>query len=163
MTRRWRCTELCSAASELLSRRYPPSATAKPEERAQDESQATYVGRRTPEDGRLDWERSGPDAAQPRPCGLRSWPGAFGYAGANKFIVWKSRVRHDLAAAKAGTVISVAPLVVACQEGALEIVTGQTERGVYMQGTQLAQALGLVAGAVLSSKPVVAISAVPAC
>ncbi|PLM68766.1 bifunctional UDP-glucuronic acid oxidase/UDP-4-amino-4-deoxy-L-arabinose formyltransferase, partial [Klebsiella michiganensis] len=85
------------------------------------------------------------------------WPGAFGYAGANKFTVWKSRVRHDLAAAKAGTVISVAPLVVACQEGALEIVTGQTERGVYMQGTQLAQALGLVAGAVLSSKPVVAI------
>lgn len=53
-------------------------------------------------------------------------------------------MRHDLAAAKAGTVISVAPLVVACQEGALEIVTGQTERGVYMQGTQLAQALGLV-------------------
>lgn len=53
--------------------------------------------------------------------------------------------------------LSVTPLVVACQEGALEIVTGQTERGVYMQGTQLAQALGLVAGAVLSSKPVVAI------
>lgn len=43
------------------------------------------------------------------------------------------------------------------RDGALEIVTGQTERGVYMQGTQLAQALGLVSGAVLSSKPVVAI------
>ncbi len=53
--------------------------------------------------------------------------------------------------------MSTSPLVVACQDGALEIVTGQTERGVYMQGTQLAQALGLVSGAVLSSKPVVAI------
>ena len=79
------------------------------------------------------------------------------YAGANKFIVWKSRVRSDLPAAKPGTVISVAPLIVACQEGALEIVTGQTERGVYMQGAQLAQALGLVSRAVISSKPVVAI------
>lgn len=53
--------------------------------------------------------------------------------------------------------MSTSPLVIACQDGALEIVTGQTERGVYMQGTQLAQALGLVSGAVLSSKPVVAI------
>lgn len=43
------------------------------------------------------------------------------------------------------------------RDGALEIVTGQTERGVYMQGAQLAQALGLVSGAVISSKPVVAI------
>ncbi|MDY1815410.1 hypothetical protein RKK42_28175 [Klebsiella pneumoniae] len=70
-------------------------------------------------------------------CGLSDpWPGAFGYAGANKFIVWKSRVRHDLPAAKPGTVLSIAPLIVACQDGALEIVTGQTERGVYMQGAQ---------------------------
>ncbi|MGV8617461.1 NAD-dependent epimerase/dehydratase family protein, partial [Pseudomonas aeruginosa] len=69
----------------------------------------------------------------------------------------KSRVRHDLPAAKPGTVHSIAPLIVACQDGALEIVTGQTERGVYMQGAALAQALGLVSGAVISSKPVVAI------
>ncbi|VEC84168.1 Polymyxin resistance protein ArnA_DH, UDP-glucuronic acid decarboxylase / Polymyxin resistance protein ArnA_FT, UDP-4-amino-4-deoxy-L-arabinose formylase [Raoultella ornithinolytica] len=51
-------------------------------------------------------------------------------------------MRQDLAAAKPGTVMSTSPLVIACQDGALEIVTGQTERGVYMQGTQLAQALG---------------------
>lgn len=124
---------------------------------AQDESQATWVGRRTPEDGRLDWEHSARSLHNLVRAVSDPWPGAFGYAGANKFIVWKSRVRDDLPAAKAGTVLSVTPLVVACQEGALEIVTGQTERGVYMQGTQLAQALGLVAGAVLSSKPVVAI------
>jgi UDP-4-amino-4-deoxy-L-arabinose formyltransferase/UDP-glucuronic acid dehydrogenase (UDP-4-keto-hexauronic acid decarboxylating) len=75
---------------------------------------------------------------------------------ANKFIVWKSRVRHDLPR-QTGHRDLRSPLVVACQDGALEIVTGQTERGVYMQGTQLAQALGLVSGAVISSKPVVAI------
>lgn len=149
--------KLCAAASDLLAQALPAIRDGKTEERVQDESQATYVGRRTPEDGRLDWEHSAQTLHNLVRAVSDPWPGAFGYAGANKFIIWKSRVRHDLAAAKAGTVLSVAPLVVACQEGALEIVTGQTERGVYMQGTQLAQALGLVAGAVLSSKPVVAI------
>lgn len=85
------------------------------------------------------------------------WPGAFGYVGTNKFIVWKSRVRTDLAAAKPGTVLSVAPLVVACGEGALEIITGQSANGVYMQGAQLAPAMGLVPGALLSSRPFVAV------
>jgi hypothetical protein len=58
---------------------------------------------------------------------------------------------------EAGTVLSVAPLVVACGEGALEIITGQSANGVYMQGTQLAPAMGLVPGALLSSRPFVAV------
>lgn len=43
--------------------------------------------------------------------------------------------------------------MVACAEGALEIVTGQSDSGVYMQGSQLAQTLGLVAGAWLHNQP----------
>ena len=85
------------------------------------------------------------------------WPGAFGYVGGSKFIVWKARVRDELQPAKAGTVLSVSPLVIATGAGALEIMTGQTENGVYMQGSQLAQTLGLVAGAIISSQPVSAI------
>jgi UDP-4-amino-4-deoxy-L-arabinose formyltransferase/UDP-glucuronic acid dehydrogenase (UDP-4-keto-hexauronic acid decarboxylating) len=75
------------------------------------------------------------------------WPGAYSFAGVSKFIVWKSRVRDDIPAAKPGTVVSVSPLIVSCGEQALEIVTGQTDNGLYVQGTQLAQSLGLVAGA----------------
>ena len=149
--------KLCAAATELLSQALPAILAGTTDERPQDHSQATYVGRRTPEDGRLDWEQPAQTLHNLVRAVSDPWPGAFGYAGANKFIVWKSRVRHDLPAAKPGTVLSIAPLIVACQDGALEIVTGQTERGVYMQGAQLAQALGLVSGAVISSKPVVAI------
>ena len=149
--------KLCSAASDLLSQALPAIRAGNVEARSQDEREATYVGRRTPEDGRLDWDKPALTLHNLVRAVSDPWPGAFGYAGANKFIVWKSRVRHDLAVAKPGTVIATSPLVVACQQGALEIVTGQTERGVYMQGSQLAQALGLVCGAVLSSKPVVAI------
>ncbi len=126
-------------------------------ETAQDESQASYYGRRTPEDGRLDWEKPAQTLQNLVRAVSDPWPGAYSFAGTHKFIVWKSRVRTDVAPARAGTVLSVAPLLVACGEGALEILTGQMDNGVYMQGAQLAQSLGLVAGALLTSKPVVAV------
>ena len=149
--------KLCAASQTLLGDALPKIRSGQTQERAQDDTQATYVGRRTPDDGRLTWEKPAQELHNLVRAVSEPWPGAFGYVGTNKFIVWKSRVRTDMAAAKPGTVLSVAPLVVACGEGALEIVTGQSANGVYMQGTQLAPAMGLVAGALLSSRPFVAV------
>ena len=149
--------KLCAASQTLLGDVLPKIRSGQTQERAQNDADATYVGRRTPEDGRLTWEKPAQELHNLVRAVSDPWPGAFGYVGTNKFIVWKSRVRTDMAAAKPGTVLSVAPLVVACGEGALEIVTGQSANGVYMQGTQLAPAMGLVAGALLSSRPYVAV------
>lgn len=149
--------KLCAASQTLLGDALAKIRSGQTDERVQDHSQATYVGRRTPEDGRLEWEKPAQALHNLVRAVSDPWPGAFGFVGTNKFIVWKSRVRTDMAAAKPGTVLSVAPLVVACGEGALEIVTGQSANGVYMQGAQLAPALGLVAGALLSSRPFVAV------
>jgi UDP-4-amino-4-deoxy-L-arabinose formyltransferase/UDP-glucuronic acid dehydrogenase (UDP-4-keto-hexauronic acid decarboxylating) len=148
--------KLCASAQSLLRDALPLIAAGKTTETVQDESQATVVGRRTPEDGRLIWEQPAENLHNLVRAVSDPWPGAYGFVGTNKFIVWKSRVRHDVAA-KPGTVISASPLIVACGSGALEIVTGQSDKGVYMQGTQLAQALGLVTGALLSSYPFVAV------
>jgi UDP-4-amino-4-deoxy-L-arabinose formyltransferase/UDP-glucuronic acid dehydrogenase (UDP-4-keto-hexauronic acid decarboxylating) len=149
--------KLCSASQMLLGDVLPKIRSGQTQERAQDETQATYVGRRTPEDGRLDWEKPAQVLHNLVRAVSDPWPGAFGFVGTCQFIVWSSRVRSDLPAAKSGTVLSVAPLVIACGEGALEIVTGQSANGVYMQGTQLAPAMGLVAGALLSSRPFTAV------
>lgn len=149
--------KLCSASQMLLGDVLPKIRSGQTQERAQDETQATYVGRRTPEDGRLDWEKPAQVLHNLVRAVSDPWPGAFGFVGTCQFIVWSSRVRSDLPAAKPGTVLSVAPLVIACGEGALEIVTGQSANGVYMQGTQLAPAMGLVAGALLSSRPFTAV------
>ncbi|TDN51535.1 bifunctional UDP-4-amino-4-deoxy-L-arabinose formyltransferase/UDP-glucuronic acid oxidase ArnA [Scandinavium goeteborgense] len=149
--------KLCTAAQSLLRDALPQIATGNITETVQDESRATTVKGRTPEDGRLNWEQSAESLHNLVRAVSDPWPGAFGFVGTNKFIVWKSRVRHDVAAAKPGTVMSVSPLVVACGNGALEIITGQTDKGVYMQGAQLAQSLGLVTSALLSSKPFVAV------
>ena len=49
--------KLCAASQSLLSDVLPKIRSGQTQERAQDEAQATYVGRRTPEDGRLTWEK----------------------------------------------------------------------------------------------------------
>jgi UDP-4-amino-4-deoxy-L-arabinose formyltransferase/UDP-glucuronic acid dehydrogenase (UDP-4-keto-hexauronic acid decarboxylating) len=149
--------KLTERAKHLLEGALPTLKSGTFSETAQDESKASYVGRRTPEDGRLEWEKPAQTLHNLVRAVSDPWPGAFSFVGTHKFIVWKSRVRSDVAPARAGTVISVSPLIIACGEGALEVMTGQTEKGVYMQGAQLAQSLGLVAGALLSSKPVVAV------
>ncbi len=149
--------KLTESAKHLLEGALPTLKSGTFSETAQDESKASYVGRRTPEDGRLEWEKPAQTLHNLVRAVSDPWPGAFSFVGTHKFIVWKSRVRSDVAPARSGTVISVSPLIIACGEGALEVMTGQTEKGVYMQGAQLAQSLGLVAGALLSSKPVVAV------
>ena len=147
--------KLCAAAQGLLSDVLPAILAGQVRTVPQDERQATVVRGRTPADGALHWDQPAEALYNLVRAVSDPWPGAFGYAGNNKFIVWSSRVRRDLQAAPPGTVISTAPLVIACVTGALEVLTGQTEGGVYMQGAQLAQALGLVPGARIASLPVV--------
>lgn len=147
----------CLSSAELLAASLPGILRGDFTEREQDESQASYVGHRTPEDGRIDWTLPAHRIHNLVRAVTDPWPGAFSFVGSGKFIVWQSAVRHDFPAAKPGTVLSVNPLVVATGEGALEIVTGQGDSGVYMQGRQLAQTLGLVSGAILHNQPVSAI------
>ncbi|SUI67562.1 Polymyxin resistance protein PmrI [Serratia marcescens] len=52
-----------------------------------------------------------------------------------------------------GTVLSTSPLVIACGEGALEIVAGQNDSGLYVQGSRLAQEMGIVTDVRLAAKP----------
>lgn len=78
-------------------------------------------------------EPTGNDAAQHGAGGCGPWPGAFSYSGTQKFTIWSSRVHPQTQTAQPGTVISVAPLLIACSEGALEVVTGQAGNGITMQ------------------------------
>ncbi|MEJ5175976.1 bifunctional UDP-4-amino-4-deoxy-L-arabinose formyltransferase/UDP-glucuronic acid oxidase ArnA [Erwinia sp. MYb416] len=148
--------KVCESAKQLLMRSLPDILRGSFIAVEQDERKATYVGRRTPEDGRIDWQQPVQRTHNLVRAVTDPWPGAFSYVGAAKFIIWQSKICHNWPVTKPGTVLSVSPFVVACAEGALEVVTGQSESGVYMQGSQLAQTLGLVAGALLHNQPVVA-------
>ncbi|WNU99076.1 bifunctional UDP-4-amino-4-deoxy-L-arabinose formyltransferase/UDP-glucuronic acid oxidase ArnA [Enterobacter sp. DTU_2021_1002640_1_SI_PRY_ASU_LCPMC_013] len=143
--------KMCESAQMLLRRCLPVIRSGSWPESVQNEDEATRVGRRTPDDGRLDWSQPVSELHNLVRAVSEPWPGAFSYVGATKFIVWKSIMHMDKHATRPGTVISTSPLLISCGEGALEVVTGQTENGIYMQGHQLAGALGLVSGAIISS------------
>ena len=64
-------------------------------ETEQNHSEATCFGRRTPEDGRLDWTKPAIQLHNLVRAVTDPWPGATAYVGASKFIVWKSRARAD--------------------------------------------------------------------
>lgn len=149
--------KLVACATQVLEGALPAVQRGDIVTTPQNECEATVVGRRTPEDGRIKWEQPAHTVNNLVRAVTYPWPGAFAFAGTVKFVVWKSRVHRIDHHAKPGTVLSVEPFLIACGEGALEVVTGQSDNGVFMNGSQLAQNLGMVKGALLYSQPVAAV------
>ncbi|EFY5186287.1 bifunctional UDP-4-amino-4-deoxy-L-arabinose formyltransferase/UDP-glucuronic acid oxidase ArnA, partial [Shigella dysenteriae] len=145
--------KLCHAARQLLEQTLPAIKHGNILEIAQRENEATCFGRRTPDDSFLEWHKPASVLHNMVRAVADPWPSAFSYVGNQKFTVWSSRVHPHASKAQPGSVISIAPLLIACGDGALEIVTGQAGDGITMQGSQLAQTLGLVQGSRLNSQP----------
>ncbi|MRF66349.1 bifunctional UDP-4-amino-4-deoxy-L-arabinose formyltransferase/UDP-glucuronic acid oxidase ArnA [Escherichia coli] len=141
------------AAEALLDKTLPLIETGSYKAVAQDESQATYFGRRTAEDGLINWN----DSAKDVNCLIRAvtepYPGAFTYLGARKMVIWRARVLDDNQGKPAGTVLSSDPLRIACGQGAIEVISGQSETGLYMQGSRLANEMGIVTDVRVGAKP----------
>ncbi|MFM8641001.1 MAG: bifunctional UDP-4-amino-4-deoxy-L-arabinose formyltransferase/UDP-glucuronic acid oxidase ArnA, partial [Planctomycetota bacterium] len=139
----WSLTKRVAAASaELLSEVLPQVKAGKAPRTPQDESKATVMGRRTPEDGRIDWNRPAEEIRNLVRAVAHPWPGAFTHAGARKVMVWRTRVAAGTG--RPGEILSSDPLTVACGTGALEIVEGQGTDGVWATGAQLAKELNLL-------------------
>ncbi|MBX9330568.1 NAD-dependent epimerase/dehydratase family protein, partial [Serratia marcescens] len=113
----------------------------------------SYFGRRTAADGEILWHKSAKEINNLVRAVTEPYPGAFSYLGQRKLIVWRSRVLDTQHDKQPGTVLSTSPLVIACGEGALEIVAGQNDSGLYVQGSRLAQEMGIVTDVRLAAKP----------
>jgi methionyl-tRNA formyltransferase len=61
----------------------------------QDESKATYLGKRTPSDGYINWSQSAEDIEKRIRCVSHPLPGAFTYLKNKKIVIWKSRVSNN--------------------------------------------------------------------
>lgn len=147
--------KLCAAAMTLLQETLPIIKTGRYPQHEQDHAHASYVKRRSPQDGRLDWSQPAQVLHNLVRAVSEPWPGAFSYSAGTRFVVWSSRVRQDFPRGPCGTVLCTSPLVVACGTDALEITTGQNACGVWMSGAQLAQTLGIVEGVRLNVQPIV--------
>ena len=149
--------KLNAAAQELLTDLLPKIAKGKITLTPQDSSRASVFGRRTPADGKIDWQQSATQINNLVRAVTEPYPGAFSFNGNRKLLVWKAKATAEKHNKAPGTVLSVQPLTVACGEGALQILAGQIENGLYSQGERLAEELGLVAnsrlGETVSTRP----------
>jgi UDP-4-amino-4-deoxy-L-arabinose formyltransferase/UDP-glucuronic acid dehydrogenase (UDP-4-keto-hexauronic acid decarboxylating) len=128
---------------EILPRIMEGNAPRKP----QDHSKETYFGGRCPEDGEIDWTATATEIRNLVRAVARPYPGAFGYVGDRKCMLWRvTQVSLSNQELTPGTISSTDPLVIACGKGAVQVDFGQPEGGVYMSGTQVAQELGLTEG-----------------
>ncbi|KHN52124.1 bifunctional UDP-4-amino-4-deoxy-L-arabinose formyltransferase/UDP-glucuronic acid oxidase ArnA [Aeromonas hydrophila] len=132
------------AARALLEQELPKLRAGDIRLTPQDESKASYYGRRTPADGELHWHRPARELHNLVRAVTQPYPGAFSFAGDRKLTVWKSHWLTQQSDKQPGTILSQEPLRIACGEGVLEIVAGQAEGGLYVRGAQLARELGLV-------------------
>ncbi|MEZ0547360.1 bifunctional UDP-4-amino-4-deoxy-L-arabinose formyltransferase/UDP-glucuronic acid oxidase ArnA [Pseudomonas sp. Env-37] len=142
--------KLREAATALLRDALPQLAQGKLTETAQDDSKATYFGRRTAADGKLDWKKPAEQLFNLVRAVTQPYPGAFCAVGEHKLIVWQADVVKGNEGLAPGRVISVNPLRIACGEDSLVVKFGQrNENGLYLAGPSLADELGLVDGSVL--------------
>jgi len=72
----------------------------------QDESKSTWLKRRKPEDGIIDWNRSVQDLYNWVRALTRPYPGAFSYYEGKKLFVWEAKFTDKQTDIKPGTIIS---------------------------------------------------------
>ncbi|ATV45893.1 bifunctional UDP-4-amino-4-deoxy-L-arabinose formyltransferase/UDP-glucuronic acid oxidase ArnA [Pectobacterium brasiliense] len=151
-----------TAAAALLAQQLPLIRSREITLTPQDDSRASYFGRRTEADGLIDWQKSAREINNLIRAVTEPYPGAFTFLGERKVIIWRARVvkvnrvkSNDVGVngvkQEPGAIISTSPLVVSCGEDALEIVSGQSEAGLYMSGNRLAAEMGMVPQAKLGN------------
>ena len=134
------------AAGELLNEILPGIKAGKAQRIPQDHRNASYYGGRGPSDGEIDWAMPAGSIRNLVRAVTRPFPGAFSHMGDRKCLFWTVSEVSLEKEGKPGTVMSVDPLVIACETGALRIEAGQQAGDVFMGGAQLAAHMGLVEG-----------------
>lgn len=146
--------KLVQTSGNMLAIWLPALCADQLEEREQNESQASRFGRRTPQDGEINWKAPAQEIHN-LIRGLASpWPGAYSAAHGQRFVVWQSHYRVDKSADQPGTVLRLDPLTIACGAGWLEVVAGQIREGEQINGADLARSLGLQVGEIITGQDV---------
>jgi len=132
------------AAVQVLARQLEALEAGTAPRHPQDHAAATYFGRRRPEDGAIDWQRSSSDIHNLIRAVSHPYPGAFATIAGRRTTIWRSR-RTTLTAngAPPGDVeCRDDGLRVACGDGLLlEIVRAQPDGAAELDGAELARRL----------------------
>ena len=117
----------------------------------QDESLATHHPMLSREMGRIDWTLPAREIAN-RARGFNPWPGAYALLGGDILKIWRAKEAEGEHSGAPGEMALSDPkkgLIVACGEGALEIVELQAPGGKKMQASAFLLGKPIQAGTVL--------------
>ncbi len=116
--------KLSAAGAELIVKVVHAAKAGTLVREKQDDSKASYVGVLTKEMSEIDLTKTAQQVHN-KIRGLYSWPGAAVKVRGKKVKIHSSRIAQG--SGKAGQVLSLKPLIVACGEGAVEILELQPE------------------------------------
>jgi methionyl-tRNA formyltransferase len=120
-------------ARTVLARQIGALLAGTASETPQDEAQASYFSGRKPEDGRIVWAQTSGQIFNLIRAVTDPYPGAFVDVGPARLMVWWAEADSPATRGRTGTpgeVLSVAPLVVATGDGALELTKTEWRGGV---------------------------------
>ncbi len=112
------------AGRRVVARQIDALLAGTARETPQDETQATYFSGRKPEDGRIGWSQTSAQIFNLIRAVTDPYPGAFTDVGNQRLMVWWAEPDSPAARSRRGApgeVLSVAPLVIATGDGALEL------------------------------------------
>lgn len=126
------------AASNAALKRMMPGVIQKMKEeeltsRPQDREVATYLLKRVPEDGRIDWNDSVRDIHKLIRATSRPYPGAFSTYRGEKVIFWRGEVhKNDKYYGLPGQIIRSGEdgIEIFCRDGILKVTEYETEAGI---------------------------------
>jgi UDP-4-amino-4-deoxy-L-arabinose formyltransferase/UDP-glucuronic acid dehydrogenase (UDP-4-keto-hexauronic acid decarboxylating) len=140
-------------AGEMLNKVLPQIKEGNAPRTSQDDSQATYFGGRKPADGEIDWTKSSTQVRNLIRAVTRPYPGAYSFMGDRKCFFWSVTEVENTANALPGTVITAAPLTIACGNGAVKVDSAQVENSILMTGDQFASESRIVKNMVFGANP----------
>ena len=136
--------KMIPAARTVLKRSLPAILEGTAPGREQDESLATYFGRRSPEDGRIDWSKPASEIHNLIRALTHPFPGAFSFANGKKFFVWGAKPLPEKSGRNAafGVVVSSSPLMIGTGSGTLHVTRAQWINGEELEGDELQLPVG---------------------
>ena len=117
--------KITDASRDILASCLPSLENFTAEKFPQDELKATKFGRRRPEDGEIDWNKSASEIYNLVRALTHPFPGAFTIWKDKKVFIWKAI--PDEGKSAPGKIISESPMLVGTGQGLLRILRIQTE------------------------------------
>jgi methionyl-tRNA formyltransferase len=121
--------KVSGAARKVVSRSLADIEAGTAKKTPQDESQATKYGRRRPEDGVIDWNKTSRQIYNQVRALTHPFPGAFTHIDGKKLFIWRARESGEDREAQShtGAVVSRRPFLIACSDGLIEVLSCQFE------------------------------------